>query len=83
MNCKENDSSPRSCSLIPFGKFLEDVGKSSVTGWRWRKAGFIATVNVAGKVYISEEEIRRFEARAIAGEFSRMANTQRREEVGV
>lgn len=69
--------------MVPFGKFLEDLDKSAVTGWRWRQDGFITTVNVAGKVYITEDEIRRFEARAIAGEFSKKSNAPRREEAAV
>jgi hypothetical protein len=61
----------RPSGLVPFGEFLEGLGKSEVTGWRWRRAGVIQTINIYGKIYISVDEIRRFEGRACAGEFSR------------
>jgi hypothetical protein len=79
MECNDNSVRPRTCSLVPFGNFLEDVGKSPVTGWRWRRDGFITTINVAGKVYVTQDEIERFEKRAIAGEFSKPTRAPRRE----
>ncbi len=79
----EKQFNARACSLVPFGKFLADIDKSSVTGWRWRRDGFISTVNVAGKIYVTEQEIRRFEARAVAGEFSQKAHAPQREAVAV
>ncbi|MFZ0615522.1 MAG: hypothetical protein WAN16_03615 [Chthoniobacterales bacterium] len=60
-------------NLIPFDAWLASLGKSRVTGWRWRNAGLVKTVNVFGKLYVTREEVTRFETRAIAGEFSRDA----------
>ncbi len=78
MNCAEDQIKTRTCSLVPFGNFLADLGKSSVTGWRWRRAEFVKTLNISGKVYISRDEIQRFEQRAAAGEFAKAAHVPRR-----
>jgi len=64
--------------LVPFSGFLADIGRSAVTGWRMRQSGVITTLNVAGKVYITQDEIRRFEERAIAGEFAKPTHAPRR-----
>jgi len=59
------------CSMKPFWKFLEEMGKSSTTGHRWRKAGMITTINIMGKLYVSEHEVEKFMKRAQNGEFAR------------
>ncbi len=56
-------------NLIRAERWLEGIGRSSTTLWRWRKRGWVTTVSISGKLYISHEEIRRFERRAAAGEF--------------
>ena len=57
--------------IVLFGLFLESLGVTPPTGWRWRKLGWIKTLNIAGRVYISREEINRFQQRAASGEFSK------------
>lgn len=57
--------------IVAFEKWLIGVGRSPVTGWRWRKNGWITTVNIAGRHYIQREEIDRFNARAARGDFSK------------
>jgi hypothetical protein len=64
--------------IILFDRFLGEVGVTPPTGWRWRKAGWITTLNIAGRVYISREEINRFYQRVEAGEFSRTHKTPKR-----
>ncbi len=56
-------------NLVAFDGWLESLDKTRTTGWRWRKEGLIKTVNIFGKLYITRDEIARFERRAIAGEF--------------
>ena len=68
---------------MPFSAFLEDIGRSSVTGWRMRRAGHINTINISGKIYVAEAEIRRFEERAAAGEFAKSSHAPRRQEDAV
>ena len=66
----ETSGAPAS-PIVLFGLFLESLGVTPPTGWRWRKLGWINTINIAGRVYVSRDEINRFEARAAAGEFSK------------
>ncbi len=42
------------------------IGRSHVTVWRWRENGWITTVNIAGRPYITRESILEFKRRAIA-----------------
>jgi hypothetical protein len=58
-------------NLLAFERWLKDIGKTAATGWRWRKRGWILTVNIAGRVYVSRHAIAEFERRAIAGEFAK------------
>jgi hypothetical protein len=57
--------------IILFERFVESLGISPCTAWRWRKQKWLTTLNIAGRVYISREEIARFQERAAAGEFSK------------
>ena len=65
-------------NLVPFYSYLESIGKTRCTGWRYRKDGLFKTVNIFGKLYITHEEIARFERRALSGEFSKKAVTPTR-----
>jgi hypothetical protein len=47
------------------------IGRSHVTVWRWRENGWITTVNIAGRPYITRETVLEFKRRAMAGEFSK------------
>jgi hypothetical protein len=60
--------------ITAFGKFLDSVGCSRTTGWRWRTNGWIDTVNIAGRPYVRRHAIDRFLTRAQAGEFSKLSN---------
>jgi hypothetical protein len=65
-------------NLLAFDRWLKDIDKTAATGWRWRKRGWISTVNIAGRVYVSRQAIGEFEARAAAGEFAKQHVTPRR-----
>jgi hypothetical protein len=74
---KVNDISkcetPPLVSLAIFGR---QIGRTPVTLWRWQKLGWLdASVNIAGKPYLTREAIARWNARARAGEFARAAHT--------
>jgi hypothetical protein len=62
-------------NLLAFDRWLKDIDKTPATGWRWRKLGWIEVINIAGRLYISRAAIARFEARAAAGEFSKIHKT--------
>ncbi len=50
--------------------WLAEVGVSSITGWRWRKRGWLKTVNIGGRHYVSKEAVLEFKRRAELGEFA-------------
>jgi hypothetical protein len=73
---KSNSPTPQSTGgLMSFYGWLASLDKTRSTGWRWRKDGLVKTVNVFGKLYVTREEVARFETRALAGEFYREAKT--------
>lgn len=55
---------------ISLGKFLDQTGASPVTAWRWEKRGWLRTVRIAGRKYITADELRQFNRRLEAGEFA-------------
>jgi len=67
-------------NLLAFDRWLKDIDKTPATGWRWRKRGWINTVNICGRVYVGRDEIKRFEERAANGEFSKVHATPARRE---
>jgi len=46
--------------MISLDKFTEQTGLSAVTVWRYRKNGFLKTVNICGHHYILRAEMARF-----------------------
>lgn len=63
----QNDSS----SLVALDKYLQSLGRSRSTFWRWEQKGLVKSVNVFGRNYITRDEIRRFEEAAISGALAR------------
>ncbi len=61
-------------NLIAYRKWLADTGVSTTTGWRWIKSGWIRAINIAGRLYVSHEEIESFTTRAKNGEFAKPAS---------
>src|SRR5437773_5225445 len=59
---------------MALDKFIEQTGLSPVTIWRFRKKDFLRTVNICGRHYVLRSEVARFNARALAGEFSKPLN---------
>ena len=65
--------------LISVKNFARQIGRTTVTVWRWQKLGWIdASVNIAGKPYLTREAIEKFTHRATAGEFARAPHAPRR-----
>lgn len=50
-------------------QFLQRIGRTRTTGWRWRRRGWLKTVTIAGRPYITAEAVREFLSRAEAKEF--------------
>lgn len=70
-----NISTPK---LVNFNNWLLDLGVTATTGWRWRKRGIIKTINIYGRLYVSEESIAEFHRRATAGEFAKESKPGKR-----
>jgi hypothetical protein len=51
-------------------KFLTDAGRSRTTGYRWRQLGYLTTVSVCGRPYVTRDGVMEFLKRAAAGELS-------------
>ena len=60
-------------------KFREQAGVSEVTVWRWRRNGWLATVNICGRQYVTGEALDSFLRRAEAGEFAKEHKVPRRD----
>jgi hypothetical protein len=67
-------------AVICLAKWLEQVGVTPCTGWRWRKRGWLKTVNIAGRQYLTQSAIDEFNRRAAAGEFSQECKVPSRKE---
>lgn len=72
--------SAKSAAVISLAKWLEQVGVTPCTGWRWRKRGWLKTVNIAGRQYLTQEAIDDFNRRAVAGEFAQECKVPSRKE---
>jgi hypothetical protein len=62
-------------NLVSYEKWLEEIGKTSATGWRWRRRGWLDVVNIAGRLYLDRAAIARFEEAAAAGKFAKIHRT--------
>jgi predicted site-specific integrase-resolvase len=67
-------------AVISLNKWLADVGVTPITAWRWRKKGWLRTVNIAGRQYVTQEAIEDFHRRAAAGEFAQIHKVPSRKE---
>ena len=57
-------------NLVSLNSWLSSLGVQPITAWRWRRKGWLPTVNISGRVYVSRETIADFERRAAAGAFA-------------
>ena len=64
--------------LVALNSWLTQVGITPVTAWRWRRKGWLKTVNIMGRVYLTDEAIVEFKRRAEAGDFSKFHATPER-----
>lgn len=78
MSLGHNTNSP---AVISLNKWLVEVGVRPITAWRWRKRGWLKTVNIAGRQYLTQEAIDEFHCRAVAGEFAQEHKVPARKEV--
>jgi len=55
---------------LALDKYLHESGISPVTAWRYRRKGWLKTINICGRHYLTREAIADFNRRAKAGEFA-------------
>lgn len=58
-------------AVLPLRAAFPNV--SNVTTWRWRKNGWLPTINISGRPYVTAEALAEFTRRAQAGEFAKTA----------
>jgi hypothetical protein len=68
-------------SPIALTLWLKQVGVTSTTEWRWRRAGWLKTVNICGRVYVTPQAIAEFTERAERGDFQKQHVTPMRNSI--
>jgi hypothetical protein len=69
MITQDTTSQHESGGLVALNVWLAQIGVTPVTAWRWRKRGWLQTVNIAGRQYVTSRAIQEFTRRAESGEF--------------
>ena len=69
-------------AMVSLTVWLTQMGIAPCTAWRWRKRGWLRTVNIAGRVYLTTEAIHEFTERAKRGDFAQRHTTPTRPEGG-
>jgi hypothetical protein len=69
-------------AVVSLSRWLEQVGVTLCTAWRWCKRGWLKTINIAGRQYLPQEAIDEFHRRASTGEFSQVSKVPTRNEAG-
>jgi predicted site-specific integrase-resolvase len=78
---KECSNSNSASAVVSLSKWLAQVGVTQITAWRWRRKGWLKIVNIAGRVYLTQEAIDEFHRRVVAGEFAQEHKVPSRQEV--
>lgn len=63
--------------IVALSKWQQQVGVASVTLWRWRRRGWLKTLNIAGRAYLTKTDAETFLKRAQAGQFARVLRSSR------
>ena len=77
---KEQRNLNEASAIISLNRWLQQVGVTPCTAWRWRKKGWLKTVNICGRQYLTQEAIAEFSERAKRGEFSQVPKVPSRAE---
>lgn len=78
----ENTNKENVFGLVALDNFQRESGLSNTTLWRYRRRGWLKTINIGGRMWLKKSEIARFEQRAESGEFSKPPVTPYRKPVG-
>lgn len=66
--------------ITSLQNFCRNAGISPVTAWRMRRKGWLKTVNICGRQYVTDESASEFVRRAESGEFAKSHPTPKRKE---
>jgi len=61
--------------ITSLQNFCRSTDMSPITAWRLRKKGWLETININGRQYVTSEAVEEFKRRAVAGEFSKVHKT--------
>ena len=78
MNATTSNLMPVGATVVSLSKWLEQMGVTPCTAWRWRKKGWLNTINIAGRQYLTQEAIDEFHRLAVAGDFAQIHKTPSR-----
>jgi hypothetical protein len=67
--------------VVSLNKWAMDMGITPITAWRLRKKGWLDTVNICGRVYVTAAANARFTERAMAGEFAKEHKVPKRQAI--
>lgn len=70
-----SESASESAPIQSLQNFCRSAGITPITAWRFRKRGWLNTVNIAGRQYLTSEGIAEFKQRAAKGDFAKEHNT--------
>lgn len=56
--------------LVAMCVWLREIGRCRSWGWKAVKRGWLHPIDIAGRPYLTEEDICRFHGRAATGEFA-------------
>lgn len=72
MQSVEKKQKQRKTGIVALSKWADEVGIARVTAWRFRKRGWLKTVNICGRVYITQDAIDDFVTRAASADFAQL-----------
>jgi len=61
-----------------LASLMDEMGVCRVTMWRWRRAGWLSTITIAGREYVTPDSLAEFNRRAMAGELAGTKNQPKR-----
>lgn len=62
---------PTPGSLVALDAYRKSIGRSKTSIWRYRRRGWLPTVNILGRLYLRRSDISAFEAAAERGSLAR------------
>lgn len=60
--------------LVALDNYRRSVGRSKTTFWRYRRQGWLPTMNILGRLYVTREAIDKFEAAVADGQLAKPAH---------